>query len=293
MRQVARDKDNARIPRDPAPSRWRYRYQRLMLTPGFRKLLRIGAPLALIAGIAGAWFGQEANRMAVQATWIELRDEFQSRPEFMVSAMDIIGADGDLSGQIRDVLPLNFPVTSFDLELEDMRELVAALNAVESARLRVRPGGILEVAVVQREPVAVWRTAQGLKLIDAGGHFVSPLQARADRPDLPLIAGMGADAALDEALRLYAVAEPLTEKLRGLVRLGDRRWDVVLEGGQKILLPSDNPVRALERVMALDSAQDMLDRDIALVDMRNAARPTIRLNPPAAAAFRRTSGKLQ
>ena len=27
--------------RDPAPSRWGYRYQRLMLTPGFRKLVKV------------------------------------------------------------------------------------------------------------------------------------------------------------------------------------------------------------------------------------------------------------
>ena len=37
--------------RDPAPSRWGYRYQRLMLTPGFRRLLRgllLRGPFALL-----------------------------------------------------------------------------------------------------------------------------------------------------------------------------------------------------------------------------------------------------
>ena len=48
--------------RDPAPSKWGYRWQRLMLTPGFRAAVRIGVPLALIAVIAGTWFSKEANR---------------------------------------------------------------------------------------------------------------------------------------------------------------------------------------------------------------------------------------
>ncbi|MEQ8256181.1 MAG: cell division protein FtsQ, partial [Roseovarius confluentis] len=40
MQQVKRLEPKA----DPAPSRWSYRYQRLMLTPLFRKLLRVGVP---------------------------------------------------------------------------------------------------------------------------------------------------------------------------------------------------------------------------------------------------------
>ena len=32
---------------DPAPSRWSWRLQRLMLTPGIRLLLRAGIPFAL------------------------------------------------------------------------------------------------------------------------------------------------------------------------------------------------------------------------------------------------------
>jgi cell division protein FtsQ len=63
--------------------------------------------------------------------------------------------------------------------------------------------------------------------------------------------------------------------------MGERRWDMVLDRDQRILLPEEDPVAALQRVMALHKAQDMLERDISIVDMRNGARPTIRLNQPA------------
>ena len=64
---------------------------------------------------------------------------------------------------------------------------------------------------------------------------------------------------------------------------------MVLDRDQRILLPHENPIAALQRVMALHEAQDMLDRDIITVDMRNAARPTIRLSDPAVAILRNTS----
>jgi len=71
--------------------------------------------------------------------------------------------------------------------------------------------------------------------------------------------------------------------------MGERRWDIVLDRNQRILLPSDGPVAAFDRVIALDLAQDMLERDVTIVDMRNADRPTLRMNEDAAAALRRVT----
>ncbi|QQA41838.1 cell division protein FtsQ/DivIB [Pelagovum pacificum] len=275
--------------RDPAPSRWRYRYNRLMLSPGFTRFLRTGVPLILVSAISAIWVSQPANRELLMEKYAEVRDDFRNRPEFMVGSLAVKGADADLARQIGEVVQLEFPISSFELDLEGLRETVSAVNAVESARLQVRSGGILEVEVVQREPVAVWRAQDGLKLVDDTGAFIAPLEARADRPDLPLIVGDGARDALDEALALYAAARPLGEDMRGLVRMGERRWDVVLAGDQRVLLPSDGAVQALERVIALHEAKDLFGRDISAVDMRNAERPTLRLNPPAMAALRRTS----
>ncbi|MFD2844725.1 cell division protein FtsQ/DivIB [Paracoccus cavernae] len=61
--------------------------------------------------------------------------------------------------------------------------------------------------------------------------------------------------------------------MRGLERVGERRWDLVLDRGQRIMLPVDGPLPALERVIALDKAQDVLGRDVAVVDMRSEGVP--------------------
>ena len=56
---------------------------------------------------------------------------------------------------------------------------------------------------------------------------------------------------------------------------------MVLDRGQRILLPAEGALGALERVVALDSAQQLLSRDVVAVDMRNPARPTLRLTGDA------------
>ena len=158
------------------------------------------------------------------------------------------------------------------------------------ADLRVRTGGVLQVTITERVPVAVWRTADGLMMVDETGYRVAGLVSRSDRPDLPLVAGEGADAAMQEALALFDAAGPLTPRIRGLVRIGERRWDIVLDREQRVLLPERNSVQALERLLALDQAQDLMNRDILTIDLRSDHRPTLRLTPNALAEARRAQG---
>lgn len=262
---------------DPAPSRLKYRMERLMLTPLFRLLLRFGLPCLLTFGIASWWLSYDDNRMKIIDTYADLRSQVESRPEFMVNMMVVDGASDIVADGIRQILPLDFPISSFDLDLEAMREVVIALDPVKSARLYVRQGNVLQVDVVERVPVVLWRNEQGLQLLDNEGVLVGPAFLRADWPELPLIVGDGANKYVTEALDLVAAAEPLSARLRGLVRMGERRWNVVLDRDQRILLPETDAVQALERVIAMDQAVDMLERDLLAVDLRLPSRPTLRM----------------
>ena len=273
--------------RDPAPSKWRYRWQRMMLTPGVRTGLRVGLPVVILAGAAGAWVLQDENRALVDAKIAEVKAAIQQRPEFMVTALRVDGGDGRITADVERVLQLDLPASSFDLNLEEMRRTVAALNAVAEAAVRVGESGTLVVQVTPRVPVAIWREGQTLKLLDKNGKFVSGLAARTDRLDLPLIAGDGAKNHIDEALALFRSAGPISDRVRGLVRMGERRWDMVLDKGQRILLPEDAPIAAMDRVIAINQAQELLDRDVVAVDMRNPARATVRMHEAAASAMRR------
>lgn len=292
MRSLIRRRAPDAAPRDPAPSKLGYRFQRLMLTPGFRASVRIGVPILLIAAIAGSWYSKAENRDALAATIAQSKRSFQERPQFMVQSLSITGADEVTLARVTELVPADYPVSSFDLDLEGMRAAIEALDPVKSARVRVGQGSALEVVLTPRVPAALWRDGATLRLIDGDGVRSGSVSSRADRLDLPLIAGDGAEQHIEEALALYAGAGPLRERVRGLVRMGERRWDIILDRDQRILLPGDGAVSALDRVIALNAAQDMLSRDVGVVDMRNTERPTLRMNEEAAAALRRVSSTI-
>ena len=279
----------AAAPHDPAPSRLGYRYQRLLLTPGFRATMRIGVPILLIAAITGSHFSKPENRAALVAQIETTKQRFQERPQFMVKAMTITGADQATMTAVIGLLPSEYPVSSFELDLEQTRRAIEALDPVKSASVRVGAAGTLEVRLTPRVPAALWRDGTTLQLIDGTGVVSGTVTSRSARLDLPLIAGDGAEQHIEEALALYAGAGPLRTRVRGLVRMGERRWDIVLDRDQRILLPGEGAVAALDRVIALNAAQDMLERDVVVVDMRNANRPTLRMNEEAVAALRRVN----
>ena len=261
---------------DPAPSRLSYRLMRFMLTPLLRRLVFYGIPGFVLALAVGLYFADEEHRENLRAFADDVHRSIIERPEFMVSAAQISGAGPTLEEDIREVLPVDFPISSFSLDVQEMRKILVELDPVADASLQVRDG-ILFIDVSERKPAFVWRKRDGLELLDETGHYVRSITARMDYPDLPLVAGEGADENIAEARALFVSAMPLADRLRGLIYVGERRWDLALDRNQRIMLPAEGAVQALEKVLILNDTQELLDRAISVVDMRLSERPTLRL----------------
>ena len=267
--------------RDPAPSRLAYRMNRLMLTPRFRTFLRFGLPVLIVVSIGAFWASDADRRLDASDRVAEIKRQIEERPEFMVHMMAVDDVSDTVAADIRSILAMDFPMSSFDLDLDAIRAEVEELDAVASASVQIRGGGILSINASERVPAMVWRNADGLTLLDRDGHRVSALNMRTDRADLPLIVGAGANELVPEALDLIGLSGSIAPRVRGLLRVGERRWDVVLDREQRIQLPEADPITALKKVIALDAAQDLLARDIAAIDFRNPRRPVLRLTKGA------------
>jgi len=262
---------------DPAPSRWSYRFMRIMLSPVLRRLVVYGIPAAVALGGITIYFADLDRRDMAKGVVIDAYRSVIERPEFMVNVMSINGASAALDADIREILPVDFPMSQFDIELDVLHGALMELDAVKQASVQIRTGGVLQIDVMERQPALIWRMGENLDILDATGAFIRAAVARTDYPHLPLIAGEGANMQTAKALELFAAVDPIADRVRGLVYVGERRWDVVLTQDQRILLPEQNPVQALERVLVLNQAQDLLDRDLRVVDLRLPNRPTLRV----------------
>ena len=273
--------------RDPAPSRLRYRLTRLWLRPWFRRLVNFGVPM--LAGVALVWtLAAEFDvRARLSAALADAKAVIVERPQFTITELDIPDVSADLAEQVRVAAFVKLPANSLEVDVNAVRTRVEDLAAVERARVRALARGVLEIRAIERVPVVVWRSDAGLELLDRGGVRVAEIDSRLRRTDLPLIAGEGASEHVGEALALLAEAKPIAGRIRGLVRVGERRWDIVLDRDQVVRLPAADPAEALDAIMALHASQDLLDRDLTIVDMRDPDRPMLRLTEHSLAELAR------
>ncbi|MCP5087380.1 MAG: cell division protein FtsQ [Rhodobacteraceae bacterium] len=266
--------------KDPAPSRIKYRIERLWLTPVYRAMIRTGLPIAIGLAVLANYLKEPETQAklaaSVQNAWVR----FEERPEFAVKLMHIQGATDDVAQQVREAVPMAFPVSSMRLDLSGLKQRIEAVDAVRDAALFLR-NGVLDIEIEERLPKLIWRNGEQLELIDGSGVKAGQVDKRMTRADLPLIVGKGAPDHTSEALRILAVTGQIGERVRGLRRVGERRWDVVLDRDQTIMLPVENPVQALERVLALHRARDLLGRDVLVVDVRDGRRPILRMTAAA------------
>ena len=123
--------------RDPAPSRLRYKFSRWMLSPFIKRAFVYGFPLVFLAAPILIYFQDHKNREQLENLAFDFYRKVIERPEFMLDALSIEGASDSLNTEIREVLGLHFPVSSFDLDLADLRDRVLALPPVEMAEARV------------------------------------------------------------------------------------------------------------------------------------------------------------
>jgi cell division protein FtsQ len=273
--------------RPPGPSKLMYRLSRSWNKKWLRNAALIGLPAVVFVLIAGRIVTDPMVQRVANDQYQAFVAALSERPEFAVRGVRIDGASQGLQAQIKEAIALGDGASSLSVDVTELKTRITELPPVRRVRVVLSPDGLLQIDVRERIAEALWRDPQGaLWMVDREGVRIASAVARADHPDLPIVLGEGAPEAMDEALALFRAVPDLTPRLRAIVRIGNRRWDIALDKNLRILLPEVRPVDALQRVMALHYGEEILDRDLLAVDMRIAERPTLRMHPEAAEALR-------
>ncbi|MCB1489819.1 MAG: cell division protein FtsQ/DivIB [Bauldia sp.] len=156
------------------------------------------------------------------------------------------------------------------------RERVEQLPWVKRVTIRKLYPDTLQVAIVERQPYAIWQHDGAVALITKDGKVLSD-HVDSRYAQLPMVVGKGADARAGEFVALLEEFPTFAPRVRAGVLVSDRRWNVVLDNGVEIMLPADDPGSALIQAVALDDGHGIFSREIAAVDLRLPNRLVFRL----------------
>lgn len=204
-----------------------------------------------------------------------------SRTGFAVDSVRVTGNSETSEIDILDRLGFDGWTSLVGFDVSGARDRIAALPWVESAEVRkIYPRG-LEVQVKERQAFAVWQHAGALRVIEADGKAIVDYRG-SGRSDLPLVVGAGAETAGASFVAAMARFPGLMGQVKGYVRVGHRRWNLVLKNGATVKLPEHGEAEAVQALAAMDEEHALLARDVTAIDLRFPDRVVVRLSPEAA-----------
>ncbi len=234
----------------------------------------LSAALLLSSSAYGAYLGGHLDSFVQGVT---------ARTGFAVDQIRVTGNRNVSEIDILDRLELNGWTSLVGLDVEAARERIASLPWVEAAAVRKVYPHTLEVRIDERQPFALWQQGAALDVIERSGRVIAPFGGGA-LARLPLIVGAGAPENAPGLLAKMEKFPGLAQRVRGYVRVGDRRWNLRLANGITVKLPQDGVDGALAALARMDRDSGLLTRDILAVDLRIADRVAVELSSEAASA---------
>lgn len=266
---------------------------RFVLPRFLRRPVRLGARLAkgewtpprfaASLGTAVFFLATGAYGAALGGHMPAVVEAVSSRTGMAVDRISVSGNGQTSEIDILDRLGLDGWTSLVGFDADAARLRIEALPWVKSAAVRKTYPRTLDVAVVERQPFAVWQHEDKLTVIERDGKPITDYRGRGKSP-WPLIVGLGAPDHAEDFMKVVAGFPELAARVKGYVRVGDRRWDVKFDSGVTALLPEDAPEAALAEIAQLNRDGGLLDRDVATVDLRLADRMVVELTQHAAEA---------
>lgn len=230
---------------------------------------------AVLLGSTGLYGAYEGGHMpaVVQAV--------TARSGFAVDEVRVVGHHETSEIDVLEKLGLDGWTALIGFDADKARERVGELPWVELASVRKVYPDTLEVKIEERKPFAVWQHENELSVVEQDGKVIAPF-AGGRHVSLPLVVGVGAAERASGFLAKVNRFPELASRVKGYIRVAERRWDLWLENGVTIKLPENGEDSALADLARMDREMGLLSRDIAAVDMRLSDRLVVQLTPEAA-----------
>lgn len=195
---------------------------------------------------------------------------------FRIDDIQISGGNEVSRIDVLSMLDLGPEKSLFSFDVHKAREDLKKVSWVHDVTVAKSYPDTLVVAVVERTPFAIWQRGEELRIIARDGNEITSFDDRFAK--LPLVVGPGANESAADIISLTGRYPDIASKIKAFVRVGSRRWDVVLDNAVTIMLPAQNPEASLVEFIGLENDFSISDRAVSRIDLRFKDRVVVALS---------------
>lgn len=217
------------------------------------------------AGRAGEVIGQQA----LQAS---------AKMGFRVNDILVVGRKQISEEELLTHLGVHAQTPIFGVDLLASQKMLSTLSWIEDVYVTRRLPDKIVITLKERTPAALWQYQKKISLVDRNGVVISDADLALYK-GLPLIVGDEAPRHVAELIDLLRAEPSVAARLQSATRVGQRRWDLRLEGNIVARLPERDAGLGLSRLAAILKREDQLAEKLSIIDLRLPEKLTVTLKP--------------
>jgi cell division protein FtsQ len=187
---------------------------------------------------------------------------------FGIAQVHLTGNSRTPTESIMAALNLHDGQPIFGADIHAARARVMQLPWVADAEVRRRYPDDISVRIIEKLPYALWQAPDGkVWVVERDGGLITTEGIREFR-HLPTLFGAGGASAAD-IVEAVATHRAISARVRAYQRVGERRWDLILDDGVIVQLPEANWGRELAALEHLIIDKGILERDVGVIDLRS------------------------
>ncbi len=244
--------------------------------------------VALLVGTA-AWMGQSMS--VISGGMNTVTDGFVKTVGLSVKTIRVYDAAPEQEKRILAQMGVKQGDSMFRADPKQIKSRLEKINGLGDIQVhRFWPGQISIFVTPLKATVFFWNGEQHVAMTPFGETVPD---VKFGEVDHPIVSGKGAVLASADLLSDLNDFPAVKSRVSRAVRVGERRWDLLMSSGVRIQLPegAENRFEALQRLQSLQQSVQILDRKIANVDLRDPARIYSRRAQQLTANLQQAGGK--
>ncbi len=247
-----------------------------------RRIVQAVAAGVVLVTIVGLYEARDAV-VAGATRAVDMAEGEIVKAGFGVSRININGQALTSEATILKALQVDSGAMTFNYDADAALVRLRAIPSIKSASIRKVYPDELQVSLTEKVPMARWRIGDATYLVDETGSPVA--KDDGSFRELPLVVGEGAADDAMVMIRMLDRYPGITDGLAALSRIADRRWDLIFYSGLRVQLPENGVAQALMQLDMYQQDNQLLDRDVTVIDMRVPGMVSLKLGDLAAKAW--------
>lgn len=212
---------------------------------------------------------------------LQVSQAMTSAAGFAINKVKVSGNAETSEIDILEKIGLDGTTSLMALDAAATRDALKTLPWILDAEVRKIYPDTVEIKLKEKVAFGIWQHGNELALIERDGKPIATLRDN-KFAHLPLFVGQDAGTGADEIMHDLDRWPAVKGRVKALMRVAGRRWDLKLDNGVVIKLPERDMDRAMAELAEFDGSHQVLERDILAIDLRLTDRTTVQLTADAA-----------